>query len=248
MDSIPRTKGITSFTLHLLAMGLMLCDHLWATVVYGAGWLTWLGRIAFPIFAFMVAEGFCHTKSFKKYLIRLLILAFISEIPFNLMYGGSIIYPFHQNVIWTFLIALLCIKGIDSAKKKGRLWLTVLAVAGLGLVGFIAGMLLMTDYYGFGVLTVIIFYVFRGRKLWQVSGQIAGVFYINAVLLGGLSIPVSLFGISFDLPQQAFAMLAFVPILLYRGEQGPHGKAVRYAFYAFYPLHMLILSVIALCF
>lgn len=62
---------ISSMTLHILAMVLMLCDHLWATVIPGNDWLTDIGRIAFPIFAFMIVEGYFHTRSLKKYVGRL---------------------------------------------------------------------------------------------------------------------------------------------------------------------------------
>ena len=65
-------------------------------------------------------------------------------------------------------------------------------------------------------------------------------------VIGGLVMPVSLFGLSFDLPQQGFALLSLVFIWLYNGRQGPHGKAVKYSFYVFYPLHMLILGLIAI--
>ena len=101
--------GISSFTLHILAMALMLCDHLWATLFPAQEWLTCIGRIAFPIFAFMIAEGYFHTSNVKKYIARLLIFAIVSEVPFDLLYGSTVIYPFHQNVLWTFLIALLAI-------------------------------------------------------------------------------------------------------------------------------------------
>lgn len=101
-----RTFELTSAGLHILAMALMLCDHLWGTVIPGNDWLTCLGRIAFPIFAFMIVEGYFHTKNLKKYVLRLLICAIISEIPFNLAMGSRWFYPIHQNVLWTFLISV----------------------------------------------------------------------------------------------------------------------------------------------
>ena len=102
-------KQLTSASLHILTMGLMLCDHLWATVVPGNQWLNTLGRLAYPIFAFLLVEGYFHTRSVKGYALRLLALALVSEIPFNLMYGSRLFYPVHQNVIWTLLIGLGCI-------------------------------------------------------------------------------------------------------------------------------------------
>ena len=58
----------TAMVLHLLAMAFMLCDHLWGTVVPRNDWLTCIGRIAFPIFAFLIVEGYFHTKNLKKYI------------------------------------------------------------------------------------------------------------------------------------------------------------------------------------
>lgn len=246
MEGTRKINGISSFTLHLLAMSFMFCDHLWATVVPGAEYLTCIGRIAFPIFAFMTAEGFYHTRNFKKYLTRLTLFAFLSEIPFNLMYSGSVFYPFHQNVLWTMVLSLLCMKGIEHVKKKGKKWLTLLSILGIGFIGFCAGTLLMTDYFGFGVLTVLLFYVCRGRKWWQIILQIAGLWVLNAVLLGGRILPISFLGLSFEFPQQAFALLSLIPIFLYRGKQGPHNKGIQYAFYLFYPMHMLVLSLLSL--
>ena len=106
---------------------------------------------------------------------------------------------------------------------------------------------IMVDYYGAGVLTVFAFYIFRGRKWWCLLGQVLTLYWINVVLLGGLMYPIRLFGMEFELCQQGLALLALVPIWLYRGRQGCHSKPFQYACYAFYPVHMLLL-VLALNF
>lgn len=237
---------ISSFTLHLLAMSLMFCDHLWASIIPGAMWLNYIGRIAFPIFAYMLIEGFYLTKDLKKYMLRILVFALISEIPFNLIAGADFFYPFYQNVLWNFLISLLCISIIEKIKRKNNLILTILTIVTISFLGFIVATFLMVDYYGYGVLMVMVFYVFKGRKWWQILLQIICMFYINVILLGGRTIPINLFGLLIEFPTQGFAMLAFIPILLYRGKQGPYNKTIKYLYYSFYPLHLLILSIIAL--
>ena len=113
--------GLTSDILKILAVIFMVFDHLWATIVSGNDWMTYLGRLTFPIFAFQIAEGFIHTSNIKKYTLRLLIFALISEIPFNLFYGGSWFYPYHQNVMFTLLLGLLAICQIDKIKKENSI-------------------------------------------------------------------------------------------------------------------------------
>lgn len=106
-------RDISSFTLHIMAMAFMLCDHLWATLL-SLDFLSNIGRLAFPIFAFLCAEGFRRTGDRKRYMLRMLIFALISEIPFNFFYGGAAIYPFHQNVLFTFLLALCLMAGVEK--------------------------------------------------------------------------------------------------------------------------------------
>lgn len=157
--------SLSSFGLHVTAMLLMLCDHMWATVASDQEWLTALGRLAFPIFAFMSAEGFRRTKNLKKYALRLVVAAIISEVPFDLMYGGTPFDPFHQNVIWTFLLALLCMLAIETVKKRGKTVLTCVVAALVTFAGWLVGTVLMVDYGGEGVLTVLVFYFFHLRKM-----------------------------------------------------------------------------------
>ena len=203
-----------------------------------------IGRVAFPIFCFLLVEGFLHTHDVKKYAMRLGLFALISEIPFDLMYGGTWFYPVHQNVIWTFILGLLGIHIMETVRKKKKTPVFVLTAILVTIAGGLLGTLTMVDYYGIGVLTVFIFYFFRGRKWWCLLGQIVALYWVNVELLGGLMYPVRLFGMEFELCQQGLALLALVPIWLYRGRQGYHSKPFQYFCYAFYPVHMLILVLI----
>lgn len=163
------------------------------------------------------------------------------------MYGGTWFYPVHQNVIWTLLLGLLGVHLMETVRKKQKLWVSLPVCAAVVAAGTLLGTLGMTDYYGAGVLTVFAFYLFRGRKWWCLLGQVLTLYWINVELLGGLMYPIRLFGMELELCQQGFALLALVPIWLYRGRQGCHSKPFQYACYAFYPVHMLVL-VLALNF
>ena len=235
---------LSAAALHILAMALMLCDHLWATLLPAQEWLTCVGRLAFPMFAFMAVEGYFHTRSFKRYALRMLVFALLSEIPFDLMYGGTWFYPVHQNVIWTLLIGLLGIRAMEAVREKGKLWLYVLTCVGVTALGAALGTLGMVDYYGAGVLTVFVFYFFHGREWWKLLGQILALYWINVRMLGGQVYPMTILGMDVELSQQGLALLALVPIWLYRGRQGHHSRAFQYVCNAFYPVHMLILALI----
>lgn len=233
--------GLNSTALRLLAILFMLLDHLWATVVPGNLWMTCAGRLAFPIFAFQLCEGYRHTGDFRRYCLRLLLFALLSEIPFNLFYAGSVLFPFHQNVMFTLLLGLLAIRQADmlrreqGIKRKSLRCLALLAV----LAG---GVLLLPDYGLRGVMTVLCFFVFRDHRLFQ----LAAMAVLNIFTFKGQTIPVSLFGLAYDFPIQGFALLALPLIWLYNGVKGPGGKGLRLFWYIFYPLHMLALYFIQL--
>lgn len=243
-SSASKNFELTAAVLHIIAMTLMLMDHLWATLLPAKEWLTCAGRVAFPIFAFMAVEGYFHTRSFKKYILRMLMFAVLSEIPFDLMYGGTWFYPVHQNVLWTFLLSLLGVWLMEQVRKKGKTWMYLLVCVLVVLAGLVLGTLCMVDYYGAGVLTVFVFYFLHGRKWWCFLGQLAALYWLNVELLGGLMYPVQLFGMEFELCQQGLALLALIPIWLYRGRQGYHSKPFQYLCYVFYPVHMLLLVVV----
>ncbi len=235
---------ISAAALHIIAMTLMLMDHLWATLLPAKEWLTCAGRVAFPIFAFMAVEGYFHTRNFKKYMLRMLLFAVLSEVPFDLMYGGTWFYPVHQNVLWTFLFGLLGIHLMEQVRKKGKIWADLLVSVIVVTAGLILGTLCMVDYYGVGVVTVFVFYFFHGRKWWCFLGQLIALYWLNVEVLGGLMYPVQLLGMEFELCQQGIALLALIPIWLYRGRQGYHSKPFQYICYAFYPVHMLLLVAV----
>jgi len=234
----------TSMSLHLMAMLFMLCDHLWATVVPGNDWLTCVGRLAFPIFAFMIVEGYFHTRNLKKYVGRLLLFAVISEIPFNLVMGSRIFYSIHQNVLWTFLIAILCIYLNERAKTKGGMVRRVLMGCVTIILAFVLGLVGFVDYNYAGVFMVLVFYFFRGRRWWHFLGQFLLLWYINVEMLSGFAYEVVLFGETHFIVRQGFALFALIPIWLYKGKQGLHNKALQYFNYAFYPVHLLVLALV----
>ena len=227
---------MSSFALHIIAMIFMLCDHMWATIL-DYEWLTCIGRIAFPIFAFLITEGYIHTSNINKYIKRMVIFAIITEIPFNLMVSASPIYPFHQNVLWTFVISLLTLKYLSFDNTK-NIFKSILII----ILAIIIATITMCDYFGAGVMMVVGFYIFRKSKLLQLLMMI----YVNMILIQGYSYPIDIAGYTYYFPQQGFALLSLIFIWLYNGKQGYHAKWFKIFCYAFYPLHMLILYILTI--
>ena len=228
-----RSRGLDGGALKGIAAALMLTDHVGAILLPEVPVLRCVGRLAFPIFAFFIAEGYAHTRDFGRYFRRLAILAVVSEIPFNLE-NGAVFDPARQTVLWTFCLALLTLRGLEALGRErgfGR-W------AGCGLVlaaGFAAGELLRTDYGGWGVVTVALLQLCRDgkyAKLWLLLAMAA----VNGLGMGSLTMPV--FG--GEMPIQIFAVAALPVIWLYNGQAGP--KGLRRAFYVFYPAHLLVLE------
>ena len=234
--------GLTSNMLRTIAVILMLSDHIWATYGNLGNWMTYIGRMAFPIFAFQIAEGFIHTSNFKKYALRLLLFAIGTEIPFNLFYSSRVFNPFHQNVLFTLLLGLLAIRVIDKARKErtakniilGIIWILLISLA--SIIGFV-------DYGFLGMLMVVMFYVLRDFPFAWLA-QLVAMVLINIVFFEGQVFPIELLGRTFEIPFQGFAVFALIPIWLYGGRKGKSFKIMQYGFYAFYPVHMLILYII----
>ena len=184
-----------------------------------------IGRIAFPVFAFLLAEGFTHTHSKKKYAERMLLFALLSEIPYDLAMGGKMIDLERQNVMWTLLAGLLCLWGIEFVSrylKKRRLFLAAVVT----LCAMLVTILLRADWGGTGILFVVLFYRFSRKER---------AFWVSMVIL---LIGMAVFGTLAEL-----AVLAGILITLFYN--GKLGRANKYIFYLFYPLHLLLIAAVA---
>jgi hypothetical protein len=219
---------MNTFTLKLIAIITMLIDHIGAIFVPGDSMLylimRCIGRLSFPIFVFLIVEGFHHTSDVKKYLIRLGAFALISEIPFDLAFYGKVFAGNHQNVFFTLFLGLLLITLMSIIEKKYQkhVFISNILDAILTLVFCGVALLLRTDYHFAGILLIVAFYLFRGSK----SIITLALLIVTTTLLGNINV---------------LATLAIIPIAFYNGEKG---KNIKFIFYIFYPAHLLILALI----
>lgn len=235
--------GLTAQGLRYLAMLFMLLDHIWYTLLRPeAFWLTCVGRLALPIFAFQIAEGYFHTSDFARYAKRLFWFGVVAEIPFDLMVSGQLFYAPSCNVMFTLLLGLLALKAANWASRQAaaRKAMGILAALCLYLLGDWLG----TDYGSKGVLMVLIFGLaaMLGR-----NSAAARKYHLDKILqLVGLAAVNCLIGgrIWHGFPIQNLATLSLVIIWLYHGEKGTGGKKLQAFAYRFYPAHMLILALL----
>lgn len=221
-----RKKGLSQETLKGIACFTMLLDHIGATMVQGYA-LRIIGRIAFPIFCFLMAEGTFYTKNPRKYGLRLMIGALLSEIPFDLAFRGKLTWEY-QNVMLTLFLGFLTVEIIQRTEFD---IVKLLAVSG----GFALAEWANTDYGGFGVLLVVLFSQTRG-KLWFQTIMVA----MFSWMINSLKIPV----LGILVPIEMFAIFAMIPIALYSGGKVTSNRAVQWGFYLFYPVHLIILVLV----
>ncbi|MBR3601490.1 MAG: conjugal transfer protein TraX [Lachnospiraceae bacterium] len=229
-----KKPSLSGSTLKIIALIIMLIDHIGAVIVVrtmstpgfdhdfwnSLYWpLRYIGRLAFPIFCFLLVEGFCHTSDVKKYFFRMVLFALISEIPFDLAVTGNWVDFWFQNVFWELSVGILAMMALEHIEKKEFTYvlqvvlrLTVIAVSALGAE------VMQLDYGMYGIISIVALYVFRKNKLSQ-------------LLVGAISFC-----------WEQVAPLAFLLIAFYNGKRG---RKIKYAFYIFYPAHLLILYIIA---
>lgn len=227
--------------LKTLAVVTMLIDHIGAVILLQLFYdthsrmvleiyelLRTIGRLAFPIYCFLLVEGFHHTRSPKGYGLRLAIAAILSEIPFDLAFSGGWDWS-HQNVMITLLLGLCALQLMTKASH----WIGKILVA---VPFMLLAEWLQTDYGFDGVLLMVLFGLVRqlpNRWLWHAL-SIWFVFSPSHLMalnwLGGISVTI-----------QEWAVLAAIPIALYSGEKRSRSKVLQWAFYLFYPVHLTIL-------
>lgn len=217
--------------LKYIAFLSMLADHVNKALIYpflsGEGILQHIsdvfdifGRIAFPLFAFFLVEGFFKTGNRKKYLASLLIFGIISEIPFDMALSGVFFEPNSNNIMFTLALMLITIWTIDILKEKMQnmskyTWYPVsfVIVGIMCIISMVTGL----DYEYHAIMIGYLFYIFYNKRVF-------------AIFLGYLAIF-----------KEVWSLLGFSLILTYNGKRGKQNKLFNYCFY---PVHLLILGIL----
>ncbi len=204
--------GINSFQLKWIAVITMIIDHTGAVLFPDDMVFRYIGRIAFPIFCFLLVEGFFHTRDVRKYMLRLGLFALISEIPYDLAFRDTVLEFEHQNVFFALLLGVVMM----CALEKSREWpIKVTEV----LLAMWAADFLCADYRFKGICLIGIYYFLR-KSVW---GKHAAGAVWNLIWNGSV---------------QMYGAAATAFLIFYNGEKG---ASMKYFFYLFYPLHLLAL-------
>ena len=227
MSGTKRYQVLDGTMLKIIAMISMVLDHVGDLFFPGATWLRAAGRLAMPLFAFCIAEGYAHTRDRRKYLLRMGLFALISEIPFDLAFESRIGLS-HQNIMLTFFLSILALMLYDRIRggegtegEQIPAWKTVLGV--LAVVAFaVLALLLKADYTIFAVISVFLFYALRTK---------------HPLLRSGVS--VGFLALTRTVGYYSATGLSLLPLALYNGKKG---RGLKWLFYLFYPGHLLLLA------
>lgn len=216
----------------------MVADHLGLFFFPDIVFFRVIGRVSFPLFAWAIANGATYTGNINKYLFRLMLLAVFSQIPYRLLFGIYNISDPGLNVLFTLSFGLL---AIIVYKKTGNRFFSILATVILSLIAYVAGF----DYGAFGVLTVLLFFLFY-KNMRMISGSylvLVVVFYLIPFVLNkyfGLSIEASSLNLL-----QFYSLISLPIIMMYSGVQGYKLKSL---FYLFYPIHLTLIYLLLIYF
>ena len=212
------------FILKIIGIITMFLDH-YHYIVGGSEILNIVGRIAFPIFAFTLSEGYTHTRNLKKYLLRLFIFAVGIQLP-SILFN----YNYPMNVFFTLFFGLLAIYvfNFKSIRIKPKfLWLIKISL--IGFILFISQKYEF-DYGIYGILLIMNFNIFRNDKF---------KILMNFLILNTFNkIFPNVFGLT---DTQFFSLISLIFIFMYNGKKG---RSMKYFFYLFYPIHFFILEMI----
>ena len=211
--------GLSQEWLKVIACVTMLMDHIGAAFFPWALWWRIVGRMAFPIYCFLLAEGLARTRNRKRYGIRLAIGALLAEIPFDLLFFGGLTLA-HQSVMVTLLIGYFMVLWMRRFPKWRLFALCICAVAAEWLC---------TDYGALGVMIIGLFVLTRDME-HRLLFQTLGLLILNWTLNGYWV--------------QMLSVTAMIPIALYNGTKSSHSKAIQRGFYLFCPVHMLVLVLL----
>lgn len=220
-----RKFGLSQEGLKSIACVTMLIDHISAVFAPWVG-LRIVGRVAFPIYCFLLCEGVEHTRDPKRYALRLGIGAVLSEVPYDLLFFGGMTWM-RSSVMVTLLLGLFAVLGIRRCEKSwGKMLAVVVAVSLAELLG--------TDYGGMGILLIVLFAI-------PMPG-VARLALMAVMCCSSDGITMTVLDIS--VPIQVFALLALLPIGLYSGQKRTSSRVLQWGFYLFYPVHLLALLVV----
>ncbi len=222
---------LSSFVLRMLALVTMLIDHTGLALFPSVGLFRCIGRVSFPLYCFLLVQGFWHTRDVRAYGRRLLLLALLSEVPFDLLIFGRTVSGVEQNVFFSLLLALLALYAADAL--HGRPLYAFAAHATLCLTAMAA----RVSYGWLGVALCLCAYYADGRKA-RLALSTGGV-----LLLYTLSLALSGVTRSWVLVSLC-ALFALGPMLLYNGRRGARCAPLTFLFYAAYPLHLLALAAL----
>ncbi len=222
---------MSNFVLKIIGIITMFLDHLGYAIYSKLSWFNYIGRLAFPIFAFGISEGYLHTKSKKNYLMRLFIFAISSQFPF-MLFRSMYTTGFELNIFFTLFLGLVAIIGYEQCKNKA---VGILLVACLGLTADALKM----DYGYFGVFAIFVFHVFKEKKLYM------NLSFIALCLLRYIPLYISY---NFYAPYLLLCLCTILSLVFINLYNGKKGKDAKYILYGFYPAHLMLLYVFNLLF
>ncbi len=226
---------MSSFLLKIIACFTMLLCHIPFVYPQYSVPLMYIGKISFPLYAFLISEGYVHTRNFSKYLTRLIVFGVISQIPAYLLFVGKSFNGLYLNIFFTLALGLLGIRIYDKIKSK------YISIPLIILLAVLAE-LLKFDYGAFGVLMIVCFYVFKRNKLNMVLSQMFLMFILYMKKMSYYTF--SLFNLQYILFQLLFSVISLAIILTYNGKKGKSSGKIKLMFYFFYPVHLIILDLL----